>query len=1035
MKDNNIQDSCCNSKYASIRQMDKLDEVSGRRFPFYPRTVIQAVHDGRTGAPLEAILAQYNNIYVQFQGTAVRTRNIVPKEMRRKGIIISYVDMQGNAITEKCVNDAQRDNFHWGLDVNWVRVDELTLSGDISVSVKGTWVINGEDTGIAALGPKGDNGLTPWLKTIDNKLHFSYDNETWEVCSDYIAAYFRFQDNKFQISRDNKTWSDLSGEVTNSLSIKAYVTDKSQYLNPKQGDMIMVGPTYADDDAEHTKPIYHLNIYNAGGWVDHGPFQSINAGVVQELGDSETEVVSQKTISFNIPYDISLYHTNIDGTNKFTLSDAIYNIPTSIRRHGSEIRFISKSTDRYETWKFIANNEITNSEWNKAGNWVKITTDFDISVTGNLNAINSHVLTISDLERYYWENVDGKAVFSRSNPNIPLYSSIIKSKTGDKFYLQNNGEGNAKNWFKTSTDLNILEESEAVKDSFIIEMEEDGYLIVNHNQNNVNTLFFLLKIKNTENLFVEKGVELQTILTSNCFLKDYYFILENGKTLFCRHNIPGEISTILFEAKKDTAIYSQSCGFSRGIPLIVLDRDRNVIYSEPNDNNIRRATYYKMPEDGYIIVNNADGTIPDKYIRVLNDKPFYTIDDFNKGYWEVNLTVGFINTWSNPNLNILNTCIPCKKGDKFRISTYGWQAARPYYITDNSKNVLERGPMVLSLFQSEIEITQDNATFLVVNYREFPNAGKVFVERLDTVYTNRNVKYITCLGDSLTVGYQSGVTTSYPEVLNSALGNNWKIINGGYDADSIEMILGRQGSNVLLNKNQIVLPADGSGVQIGTLGDSGIISALTPNNSLPLQRWAFKDITRGLITPVMVNNVPCNLLFTGTSYNDNNGRYMMSLVTPQSTPVTIPANSVVSTALRTGVDSDVLVIWMGTNGLTVGGSFTPEQLVDYHNMAINYAATKKNIIIGLHTGDLNSRKTQEEAMQKAFGLRYINLRKYMVEQGLVDAGLEPTQEDTEFINQGKCPPQLLMDGTHFTTIGYTLVGKLVYQRGVSLGYW
>lgn len=300
MEDNNIQDSCCNSKYASIRQMDKLDEMLGRRFPFYPRTVIQAVHDGRTGASLEAILAQYNNIYVQYQGTAGRTRNIVPKEMRRKGIIISYVDMQGNAITEKCVNDAQRDNFHWGLDVNWVRVDELTLSGDISVSVKGTWVINGEDTGIAALGPKGDNGLTPWLKTIDNKLHFSYDNETWEVCSDYIAAYFRFQDNKFQISRDNKTWSDLSGEVTNSLSIKAYVTDKSQYLNPKQGDMIMVGPTYADDDTEHTKPIYHLNIYNAGGWVDHGPFQSINAGVVQELGNSETEVMSQKAVSEKI---------------------------------------------------------------------------------------------------------------------------------------------------------------------------------------------------------------------------------------------------------------------------------------------------------------------------------------------------------------------------------------------------------------------------------------------------------------------------------------------------------------------------------------------------------------------------------------------------------------------------------------------------------------------------------------------------------------------------------------------------------------
>ena len=335
MEDNNIQDSCCNSKYASIRQMDKLDEMLGRRFPFYPRTVIQAVHDGRTGASLEAILAQYNNIYVQYQGTAGRTRNIVPKEMRRKGIIISYVDMQGNAITEKCVNDAQRDNFHWGLDVNWVRVDELTLSGDISVSVKGTWVINGEDTGIAALGPKGNNGLTPWLKTIDNKLHFSYDNETWEVCSDYIAAYFRFQDNKFQISRDNKTWSDLSGEVTNSLSIKAYVTDKSQYPNPKQGDMIMVGPTYADDDAEHTKPIYHLNIYNAGGWVDHGPFQSINAGVVQELGDSENTVMSQKCV-------LSILCTLANGIN-----GNIYNTVGTINPTNGTIQ--SSSAGNYVT--------------------------------------------------------------------------------------------------------------------------------------------------------------------------------------------------------------------------------------------------------------------------------------------------------------------------------------------------------------------------------------------------------------------------------------------------------------------------------------------------------------------------------------------------------------------------------------------------------------------------------------------------------------------------------------------------------------
>ena len=97
MEDNNIQDSCCNSKYASIRQMDKLDEMLGRRFPFYPRTVIQAIHDGRTGASLEAILAQYNNIYVQYQGTAGRTRNIVPKEMSVRDHRYHTWISQGNA--------------------------------------------------------------------------------------------------------------------------------------------------------------------------------------------------------------------------------------------------------------------------------------------------------------------------------------------------------------------------------------------------------------------------------------------------------------------------------------------------------------------------------------------------------------------------------------------------------------------------------------------------------------------------------------------------------------------------------------------------------------------------------------------------------------------------------------------------------------------------------------------------------------------------------------------------------------------------
>ena len=165
-------------QYSSIQQLLKKEDGHKDRKPIYPPTVIQPVFDGKTGASLEAILAQFNSIYVQYQGTPKDTRLIIPKEMRRAGLTITYMDMDSNTITERANSAVQKDNDHWGLDVNWSRVDELSLSGDISVSAKGTWIINGKDTGVKALGPKGDTGLTPWLKTIDNKLHFSYDNVT-----------------------------------------------------------------------------------------------------------------------------------------------------------------------------------------------------------------------------------------------------------------------------------------------------------------------------------------------------------------------------------------------------------------------------------------------------------------------------------------------------------------------------------------------------------------------------------------------------------------------------------------------------------------------------------------------------------------------------------------------------------------------------------------------------------------------------------------------------------------------------------------
>lgn len=142
-----------------------------------------------------------------------------------------------------------------------------------------------------------------------NKIQMSKDlGNTWEDVSDYIAAWFRFTgttgssqaDNvgKIQISRDNGViWSDLSSEFTNSLHIKGYVaTIATLPSSAVQGDIYGVGPTYDPSDTEQTNPIYQLYVKDSTGWINNGRFTSISAGVVQEIGSSETSVMSQNAV-------------------------------------------------------------------------------------------------------------------------------------------------------------------------------------------------------------------------------------------------------------------------------------------------------------------------------------------------------------------------------------------------------------------------------------------------------------------------------------------------------------------------------------------------------------------------------------------------------------------------------------------------------------------------------------------------------------------------------------------------------------------
>jgi hypothetical protein len=318
-----------------IQQLIKKNSQEGRYEDIFPKTFIDAVLDKESRVTLTDILAMFNMLFLSYNGSRSQTRLQVPSSLRREGLWVTYVLYDKTVVTEWYSAEAI-DDTTFGDSANW-RDGSNALVGDISISSDGYWVINGEVTNIKA---QGEAGITPILRVgsnnhlqvsytdgssyvdvspnpvftqfrvSNNKLEQSVDlGLTWTVASNYIAAWFRFTgtagssqaDNvgKIQISRDNgATWSDLSGEFTNSLHIKGYVaTVDALPSTAVQGDIYGVGPTYDPSDTEHTNPIYQLYVKNSTGWVNNGRFTSIAAGVVQELGNSETEVISQKTLS------------------------------------------------------------------------------------------------------------------------------------------------------------------------------------------------------------------------------------------------------------------------------------------------------------------------------------------------------------------------------------------------------------------------------------------------------------------------------------------------------------------------------------------------------------------------------------------------------------------------------------------------------------------------------------------------------------------------------------------------------------------
>lgn len=313
---------------------------------------------------------------------------------------------------------------------------------------------------------------------------------------------------------------------------------------------------------------------------------------------------------------------------------------------------------------------------------------------------------------------------------------------------------------------------------------------------------------------------------------------------------------------------------------------------------------------------------------------------------------------------------------------------------------------------------------------------------------------VVCWGDSLTAGSSGNV--SYPLTLQKyidtylcgiydlryAIENpenypraKWEdykisipVVNMGAGQEDSATILGRSGVIPYVVKSDFVIPAGTESVSVSIESQDG--SPVAP-------------LTAGSagVNPVTIAGIQGTLTRTANAQGWSTSSYQFTrLDAGAETPVA--KGTEVVTACTEQYRDYIHIVWLGTYG-----NFTnPEKLVSDTKTLLQRqdVNTDRFLVIGPCTygGTWSPSLTYsmdaiDSAMLQAFGNNYINLRKYLIEDGLRDAGVTASKTDTNNINMGLVPDSFRSNagGADLNGVAYDLLGKLVYERMELLGFF
>lgn len=330
--------------------------------------------------------------------------------------------------------------------------------------------------------------------------------------------------------------------------------------------------------------------------------------------------------------------------------------------------------------------------------------------------------------------------------------------------------------------------------------------------------------------------------------------------------------------------------------------------------------------------------------------------------------------------------------------------------------------MILLICLLFIGITNDKKT-LENNKKEAEEYNnKIYSDKkLKEEETNKLIQslpVIQCWGDGLTAGI-GGKDISYPKILSNLLNNKVKIINFGIGGETTTTIASRQGA-INMMVNNITIPSNVTPVKINNTTD-GIATNFNDRESFPLKQGD------GYVNQCSISDIEGKLTMNQSAQDYNSVEYFFTRNVPGEEVVITEDTPIITNAMNEKFTNSILIIWIGTNG-------EYDDIQDYLNQIdnmIKYANTDQYIIIPKR----NATSDIIDAFTEAYGNKVIDVEKYIITNGFTDSGLTATSKDQISIDNGTVPPQFLSDYIHYNSIGYRIIGKLVYEKILELNYF